>query len=150
MAALKDRLKADLTSAIRAKDEVRKSTIRMALSAISTEESSGDSARELTDDEIITVLTREAKRRREAAEAFRDGGRADSAEREEAEAAVIAEYLPEPLSEAELEQIIDAAIAETGASSPRDMGRVMKIVQPQVRGRAEGSAVAAAVKARLA
>ncbi len=150
MAALKDRLKADLTSAIRAKDEVRKATIRMTLSAISTEESSGDSARELTDDEIITVLTREAKRRREAAEAFRDGGRADSAEREEAEAAVIAEYLPEPLSEAELEQIIDAAIAETGASSPRDMGRVMKIVQPQVRGRAEGSAVAAAVKARLA
>ena len=149
MATLKDRLRADLTSAIRARDEVRKATIRMTLSAISTEESSGDSSRDLTDDEIITVLTREAKRRREAAEAFRDGGRTDSAEREEAEAAVIAEYLPEPLSEAELGRIIDAAIAETGASSPRDMGQVMKTVQPQVRGRVDGSAVAAAVKARL-
>lgn len=149
MAALKDRLRADLTTAIRNKDDVRKSTIRMALSAIGNEEVSGANARELTDDEVVAVLTREAKRRREAAEAFRQGDRADSAEREDAEAAVIAEYLPEPLTAAELDQIIDAAVAETGATSPRDMGQVMKIVQPQVRGRVEGSVVATAVKDRL-
>ncbi|PSL05342.1 hypothetical protein CLV30_104211 [Haloactinopolyspora alba] len=149
MAALKDRLRADLTTAIRNKDEVRKSTIRMTLSAIGNEEVAGSDARELTDDEVVAVLTREAKRRREAAEAFRAGGRTESAEREESEAAVLAEYLPEPLSEAELGQIIEAAVEQTGADSPRDMGQVMKIVQPQVRGRIEGSAVAAAVKARL-
>jgi uncharacterized protein YqeY len=150
MAALKDRLKADLTTAIRNKDDVRKATIRMALSAIGVAEVAGKEVRELTDDDVIAVLTREAKRRREAAEAFREGGRTDSAEREEAEAAVIAEYLPAPLSDAELDEIINAAVAETGAESPRDMGKVMKIVQPKVAGRAEGSKVAAAVKARLA
>lgn len=149
MAALKDRLRADLTTAMRAKDEVRKSTLRMVLAAIGTEEVAGSAARELTDDEVTAVLTRETKRRREAAEAFRGGGRPDSAEQEEAEAAVIADYLPQPLTDAELDEIVTAAIAEAGAESPRDMGKVMKIVQPKVLGRVEGSKVAAAVKARL-
>ncbi|TDD94808.1 GatB/YqeY domain-containing protein [Jiangella asiatica] len=149
MAALKDRLRADLTQAMRAKDEVRKATLRMVLAAIGTEEVAGSQARELTDDEITVVLTREAKRRREAAEAFRTGGRPDSAGQEDSEAAVIAEYLPQPLTDAELDEIVVAAIAEAGAESPRDMGRVMKIVQPKVLGRVEGAKVAAAVKSRL-
>lgn len=149
MAPLKDRLKNDLTAAIRARDEVRKGTLRMVLSAIGTEEVSGASAKELSDDEIITVLTREVKRRREAAEAFRSGGRADSAEREEAEAAIIGEYLPAQLSSEELAQLVDQAVADAGAQTPRDMGAVMKLLQPKIAGRAEGRVVAEAVKARL-
>jgi hypothetical protein len=149
MATLKDRLKTDLTSAMRSKDELRMATIRMALTSITNAEVAGTRARELSDDEVITVLTKEAKKRREAAQAFRDGGRSDRAEREDAEAAVLADYLPEPLSDDELARLVDAAIAESGAESPRDMGKVMKLVQPQVAGRADGSRVAAAVKARL-
>lgn len=149
MATLKDRLKTDLTSAMRSKDELRMATIRMALTSITNAEVAGTKARELSDDEVITILTKEAKKRREAAQAFRDGGRSDRAEREDAEAAVIADYLPEPLSDDELARLVDAAIAESGAESPRDMGRVMKLVQPQVAGRADGSRVAAAVRARL-
>lgn len=150
MAPLKERLKNDLTAAMRARDDLRKATIRMALAAITTAEVAGDTAKELSDDEIIVVLTRETKRRREAAEAFRSGGREESALREEAEAAVVAEYLPTPLSDDELNSLVEAAIAEAGAQSPRDMGKVMKLLQPQVTGRAEGSKVAAEVKARLA
>lgn len=150
MAPLKDRLKSDLTAAMRARDDVRKGTLRMTLSAIGTAEVAGTSAKQLSDDEIITVLTREVKRRREAAEAFRSGGRADSAEREEAEAAIISEYLPAQLSSDELTQLVDQAVAEAGAESPRDMGKVMKILQPKVAGRAEGRVVADAVKTRLA
>lgn len=150
MAALKDRMKTDLTSAMRARDELRKATLRMVLAAVQKAEVEGTTARELSDDEVVTVLTREAKRRREAAEAFRSGGRPESAEREDAEAGVIAEYLPAALSDDELAALVDAAVAEAGAESPRDMGKVMKILQPKVLGRAEGSAVAAAVKARLA
>lgn len=149
MAPLKDRLKNDLTAAIRARDEIRKGTLRMVLSAIGTEEVSGTSAKELSDDEIITVLTREVKRRREAAEAFRSGGRADSAEREEAEAAIIGEYLPAQLSSEELAQLVDQAVTDAGAQTPRDMGAVMKLLQPKIAGRAEGRVVADAVKARL-
>lgn len=149
MATLKDRLKTDLTSAMRSKDELRMATIRMALTSITNAEVAGTRARELSDDEVITILTKEAKKRREAALAFRDGGRSDRAEREDAEAAVLADYLPEPLSDDELARLVDAAIAESGAESPRDMGKVMKLVQPQVAGRADGSRVAAAVKARL-
>jgi hypothetical protein len=149
MAPLKERLKNDLTAAMRARDDLRKATIRMSLTAITTAEVAGDTAKELSDDEIIVVLTREAKRRREAAEAFRAGGREDSALREEAEAAVVAEYLPTPLSDDELSSLVEAAIADAGAQSPRDMGKVMKLLQPQVTGRAEGSKVAAEVKARL-
>lgn len=149
MATIKDRLQADLTAAIRAKDELRTATIRMALTAITTAEVAGKQARELSDDELIGVLSKEAKKRREAAQAFRDGDRPERAEREDAEAAVLADYLPAPLTDDELDALVDAAIAETGASSPRDMGTVMKVLQPQVAGRAEGGAVAARVKSRL-
>lgn len=150
MASLKDRIKGDLTAAMKARDDVRKGTLRMVLSAIGAEEVSGSTARQLSDDEIITVLTREVKRRKEAAEAFRTGGREDSAAGEEAEAAVIAEYLPVQLSEADLASLVDDAIAEAGAESPRDMGKVMKVLQPKVAGRADGKVVAEAVKSRLA
>lgn len=149
MPTLKDRLKTDLTSAMRSRDELRTATIRMALTSITNAEVAGAQARELSDDEVISVLTKEAKKRREAAEAFRDGGRPDRAEREDAEAAVLADYLPEPLSDDELAQLVNAAITESGAESPRDMGKVMKLVQPQVAGRADGGRVAAVVKARL-
>lgn len=150
MAELKDRLQNDLTTAIRERDELRTATIRMALTAITTAEVAGKQARELDDQQVIAVLGKEAKQRREAATAFREGGRTERAEREEAEAAVIAEYLPQPLSDDELGALADEAIAATGASSPRDMGKVMKVLQPQVTGRAEGGRVAAIVKARLA
>lgn len=150
MSSLKDRLKSDLTAAMRARDDLRKSTLRMALSSITKAEVAGREARELSDDEVIAVLTTESKRRREAADAFRGGGRTADAEREEAEAVVIAEYLPAPLTDDELTALIDAALTETGAESPREMGKVMKALQPNVTGRADGAAVAAAVKARLA
>ncbi|NED99247.1 GatB/YqeY domain-containing protein [Phytoactinopolyspora halotolerans] len=150
MASLKDRIKGDLTEAMRARDDVRKGALRMVLSAIGTAEVAGESAKELSEEETITVLTREVKRRREAAEAFRSGGRTDSAEREDAEAAIIEEYLPAQLSEQELAELVDAAVTEVGAESPRDMGKVMKALQPKVAGRAEGRVVADAVKARLA
>jgi uncharacterized protein len=149
MAAIKDRLQEDLTAAIRAQDELRTATIRMVLTAITTAEVAGKQARELSDDEVIGVLGKEAKKRREAAQAFRDGNRPERAEREDAEATVLADYLPAPLTADELDALVDAAIAETGATSPHDMGQVMKILQPNIAGRAEGGAVAAAVKARL-
>lgn len=149
MAKIKDRLQADLVNAMRAKDELRTSTIRMALAAIKTAEVAGKEARELSDQEEIGVMTREAKKRREAAEAFREGGREEQAKQEEAEAAVLAEYLPAQLSDDELAELVDAAIAESGATSPREMGAVMKVIRPKVAGRAEGGRVAAMVKARL-
>jgi uncharacterized protein len=150
MADLKERLRADLTASMRDRDEVRTATIRMVLTAITNAEVAGTAARDLSDDEIIGVLSKEAKKRREAAEAFRDGGRRDSAEREDAEAEIIAEYLPTPLTGDELAALVDAAVAETGASSLRDMGAVMKHLAPQVAGRADGRLVADTVKSRLA
>jgi uncharacterized protein YqeY len=150
MAELKERLRTDLTEAIRGRDELRTATIRMALASVTNAEVAGAAARELPDDEVLAVLTKEAKKRREAADAFRAGGRPALAEREEAEAAVIAEYLPTPLGEDEIDVLVDAAITETGATSMRDMGVVMKRLTPQVTGRADGRAVADAVKSRLA
>jgi uncharacterized protein len=150
MADLKERLRADLTASMRDRDEVRTATIRMVLTAITNAEVAGAAARDLSDDEIIGVLSKEAKKRREAAEAFRDGGRRDSAEREDAEAEIIAEYLPTPFTGDELAALVDAAVAETGASSLRDMGAVMKHLAPQVAGRADGRLVADTVKSRLA
>lgn len=150
MSTLKERIRADLTAAMRARDELRKGALRMTLSAITTAEVAGERSRELTDEDVIGVLTREVKRRREAAQAFRDGGRTESAQREDDEADVIAEYLPAQLTEVELRELVDQAVAEVGAQSPRDMGAVMKALQPKVAGRAEGRAVAEAVKARLA
>ena len=146
---LKERLKSDLTEAIRARDEVRAGTIRMALTSITNEEVAGKEARILTDAEIITVLSREAKKRREAAEAYDSAGSKERGDRERAEGLVIAEYLPSQLSESELQEMIKAAIAETGASGPSGMGQVMKVLSPKIAGRADGSKVSAAVKAAL-
>jgi uncharacterized protein YqeY len=149
MAALKDRLRSDLTAAMKARDEVTVRTLRMALTSVSKEEVAGTTARELSDDEVLTVLTREAKRRREAADAFAAAGRDAQAEAERAEGAVLDAYLPAQLSDAELAELVTAAIEETGASTPRDMGQVMKALTPRVAGRAEGGRVAAEVRRRL-
>ncbi len=149
MPTLKEQLRADLTTAMKARDETRTRTLRMTLTSISTEEVSGDSARELTDDEVLKILAREAKRRREAATAFADAGRDDQAAAERAEEQVLAGYLPAQLDDGELASLVAAAIAETGASGPAAMGQVMKAVTPKVAGRAEGSRVAAAVRTQL-
>ena len=145
----KAQLRADLNAAMKARDEVTTATLRMALTAITTEEVAGKTARELTDDDVVRVLGREAKKRREAAEAFDAAGRAELAARERAEGQVLDRYLPAQLGEDELDALIAAAIAESGASSPRDMGAVMKIVAPQVAGRADGKRVSDEVRRRL-
>ncbi len=153
MTTLKSRLQDDLTAAIKERDELRSATLRMTLSAITNEEVAGKSARELSDDEVQQILAREAKKRREAAEAFENGGRTEQAERERAEGEVLADYLPKPLTDEELEALVAEAVAEakaSGAEGPRAMGAVMKIVNPKVAGRAEGGRVAAAVKKQLA
>ena len=151
MSALKDRLRADLTTAMKARDELRSSTLRMVLTAITNAEVAGKEARELTDDDILGVLSTEAKRRREAATAFADGGREEMAAKEAAEGEVIAEYLPTPLTDAEIAELVSAAIAQTGAADEgmRAMGKVMGVVTPQVKGRADGGAVAAEVRKQL-
>ena len=151
MSALKDRLRADLTTAMKARDELRSSTLRMVLTAITNAEVAGKEARELTDDDILGVLSTEAKRRREAATAFADGGREEMAAKEAAEGEVIAEYLPTPLTDAEITELVSAAVAQTGAADEgmRAMGKVMGVVTPQVRGRADGGAVAAEVRRQL-
>ena len=146
---LKAQLRSDLTSAMKARDELRSATIRMALTSITNEEVAGAVARELSDDEVLKVLGREAKKRKEAAEAFAGAGRAEQAAREVAEGEVLAAYLPAQLSDEELHALVDAAVAESGAEGPRAMGAVMKVLTPRVAGRADGSRVAAAVKARL-
>ena len=149
MAELKERLRADLNAAMRARDQVRMRTLRMALTSITNEEVAGAAARDLTDDEIVKVLTREARKRREAAEAFGAAGRSAQAEAERAEGEVLAGYLPAQLSDDELADLVDAAIAETGASGMAAMGQVMKTVTPRVAGRADGARVAAEVRRRL-
>ncbi|MFF5718572.1 GatB/YqeY domain-containing protein [Streptomyces buecherae] len=153
MTTLKTRLQDDLTAAIRARDELRSSTLRLTITAITKEEVAGETARELSDAEVEKIIAREAKKRREAAEAFAEGGRAESAERERAEGVVLAEYLPKQLTDDELNTLVSEAVAEAkaaGAEGPRAMGAVMKIVNPKVAGRAEGGRVAAAVKRALA
>jgi hypothetical protein len=149
MPTLKDQLRADLTTAMKARDETRTRTLRMALTSISNEEVSGSAARDLTDDEIIKILGREAKRRREAATAFADAGREEQAAAERAEEEVLADYLPAQLDDDELAGMVAAAIAETGASGPAGIGQVMKVITPRVAGRAEGSRVAALVRSQL-
>jgi len=146
---LKEKLQADLTEAIRGRDEVKSGTIRMLLSAITNEEVAGKAAKVLTDTEIITVLSRETKKRREAVEAFTAANRDDLANEEKAEAAVIAQYLPEQLSESEIKKMITEAIAETNAAGPAGMGLVMKVLQPKIAGKADGGVVSALVKAAL-
>ena len=147
--SLKEKLQSDLTDAMRSRDELRSSTIRMVLTAIKNEEVSGKEARELSDSEIITVLSREAKKRREAAEAFEQAGAKDRADTEKAEGGVIAEYLPKQLSEAEIKTLISTALQETGANTPAQMGLVMKALQPKIAGKADGGMVSSLVKAAL-
>ncbi len=149
MAELKERLRADLNDAMRARDQVRMRTLRMALSSITNEEVAGTSARDLSDEEIVKVLTREARKRREAAEAFSAAGRAEQAAAERAEGEVLAGYLPAQLSDDELATLVSEAIAETGASDIKGMGQVMKTLTPRVAGRADGARVAAEVRRRL-
>jgi uncharacterized protein YqeY len=149
VAELKERLRTDLNSAIRARDQVRMRTLRLALTSITNEEVAGPSARELSDDEVVRVLTREAKKRREAADAFSAAGRTDQAAAEVAEGEVLAGYLPAQLTDDELAALVDAAIAETGASGVSGLGQVMKTVTPRVAGRADGARVAAEVRRRL-
>jgi hypothetical protein len=146
---LKAQLRTDLTTAMKARDELRSATIRMTLAAITNEEVAGKVARELSDDEVLKVIGREVKKRKEAAEAFAGAGRAEQAAREEAEGEVLIAYLPAQLSDEELQTLVDAAVTETGAEGPRGMGAVMKVLTPRVAGRADGSRVAALVKAKL-
>lgn len=148
--SLKEQLQHDLTDAMRAKDDVRRSTLRMALTAVTNEEVSGKQARELSDDEVVTVLSRELKKRKEAATAYTDAGQADRADAELAEARVLQEYLPAQLSDAEVSALVAEVIAELGVSGAAAMGQVMKAVQPRVAGRAEGGRVAGEVKRQLA
>ena len=147
--SIKERLRADLTEAIRGHNEITSSTIRMVLTAITIEEVAGKQARVLSDDEIITILSREAKKRREASEAFESANRADRAALEKAEGLVIAKYLPEQLHIDDLKKMIADAIALTGAGGPSDMGRVMGVVKPLVAGKADGSIVSTLVKEAL-
>jgi uncharacterized protein YqeY len=147
---LKEKLQADLTDAIRSRNEVVSGTVRMLLAAITNEEVAGKAAKVLTDAEIITVLSREAKKRREAVEAYTQAKRDDLAGKEKAEAAVIANYLPEQLSEDEIKKLIADAIAETDAKGPAGMGLVMKVLQPKIAGKADGGVVSGLVKAALA
>ncbi|MEU4113415.1 GatB/YqeY domain-containing protein [Kitasatospora sp. NPDC028055] len=149
MTTLKAQLQEDLTAAIKDRDELRSSTIRLTLSAVTSEEVAGNEKRELSDDEVQRVIAREAKKRREAAEAFDKADRVEQAARERAEGEVLAGYLPKQLSDEELAAIVAAAVAESGASGPQAMGAVMKLVKPKVDGLAEGGRVAAAVKAAL-
>jgi uncharacterized protein YqeY len=151
MSDLKDRLRTDLTAAMKNRDEVRSATLRMVLTAVSNAEVAGKQARELSDDDVLGVLTSEGKKRREAAEAFESAGRTESAAQERAEASVIAEYLPAQLGAEELVLLVTEAIEETGAAADgmRGMGKVMGVLQPRVRGRADGAAVAADVRRQL-
>jgi uncharacterized protein YqeY len=153
MTTLKSKLQEDLNAAIKGRDELRSSTLRMTLAAITNEEVAGKEKRELSDAEVLKVIAKEAKKRREAADAFAQGGRAESAEREKAEGEVLAEYLPKQLSDEELNDIVAQAVEEAkaaGAEGPQAMGAVMKIVNPKVAGLAEGGRVAATVKKLLA
>ena len=147
---LAEQIQSDLTAAMKARDELRLSVLRMALAAIKEARVSGDEARELTDDDVLTLLAREAKKRDEAAAAFTDAGRPDRAERELAERDVLAAYLPAAMSEEELASIVDEALTEGGFSGPSQMGLAMKAAMAKVAGRADGKAVSALVKARLA
>jgi len=150
MGELKDRLQQDLTTSMKARDELRTATLRMVLTAIGMEEVAGKAARTLTADEELKVLGREAKKRREAAEAFRAGGAQDRAQRELDEEQVLTTYLPAQLSDEELASLVAEAVRDSGASGPQAMGTVMKAVGPKVAGKAEGGRVAAAVRAALA
>ncbi|GAA4933564.1 GatB/YqeY domain-containing protein [Actinoplanes utahensis] len=150
MGTLKDRLNDDLHTAMKSRDELTTSTLRMALSAVRTAEVAGDEARDLSDDEVLAVLTKEAKKRREAATAFAGAGRADQAAKETAEGEVLDRYLPKQLTDAEISEIVGAALTAGGFTGKAQMGPAMKAAQAAVAGRAEGGRVAAEVRRRLA
>ena len=151
MSDLKDKLRTDLTASIKARDGLRSSTLRMVLTSITNAEVAGKESRELTDEDVLGVLTSESKKRREAAEAFADAHRAEQAAKERAEAAVISDYLPEQMSEDEVEALVTATIDELGVrgDGPRAMGRVMGALTPKTKGRADGGVVAAVVRRQL-
>ena len=150
MSALKEKLRADLTAAMRERDAVRAGSLRMALTAVTTEEVAGTEHRDLTDDDVLKVLAKEAKKRREAATAYTDAGRAELAAKEEAELAILEAYLPQQLSDDELEQIVVEAVRASGATGMPQMGLAMKAANQAVAGRAEGGRVAAVVRRVLA
>lgn len=150
MSTLKEQLKADLTAAMRERDQVRAGTIRMALTAVTNEEVAGKEQRELTDDDVLKVLAKEAKKRRESAEAYESAGRTELADVEHAELAVLEAYLPKQLDDAELERIVREAVATSGATGMQQMGLAMKSANAAVAGRAEGGRVAAVVRQVLA
>jgi len=127
MPELKARLQSDLNQAMKSRDQLRTATLRMTLAAITTEEVAGAQARELSDDEVQRVITRETRKRREAAEAFDQAGRAELADRERAEGALLEDYLPKQLDDAELAELVRAAVLEAGATEPRQLGAVMKL-----------------------
>lgn len=147
--SLKATVQSDLTTAIRERDQVRSGTLRMVLTAITNEEVAGKEARELSDDEVLKVLAKEAKKRKEASAAYGDAGRPELAAKEDAELAVLEGYLPAQLSDEELQAIVRAAVAQTGATGLPQLGQVMKAAQAVVAGRADGGRVAAAVRAEL-
>lgn len=147
--SLKATIQRDLHEAMRAREEVRVSTLRMALSAIGNAEVAGKEAKALSDRETVAVLTKEAKKRKESAAVYRDAGREETAAREEAEMAVLEGYLPEQLGEDEVDAIIERAIEQVDATSMAQMGQVMKVAQQEIAGRADGALVAGKVKARL-
>lgn len=147
--SLRQRLDEDLKNAMRARDQVRMDTLRGLKSAIKYKEVEGGEAKSLSDDDILKVITTLVKQRRESAEQYRAGGRPELAEKEDREVGILQHYLPAQLSEEEIASIVDQAVQETGASSPKDMGAVMKVVLPRTTGRADGKAVSEAVKKRL-
>jgi uncharacterized protein len=149
---LKQRLRTDLTTAMKARDKVRSGTLRMVLTAISEAEVSGKQSQELTDQQVLDVVIKEAKKRREAEEAFTQADRPELAEKERAEAAVLADYLPQQLTPEQITALVAEAIASTGAAElgPKGIGKVMGVVTPQTRGKADGGAVAAEVRKQLA
>jgi uncharacterized protein len=149
MSTLKARLESDLRESMKARDELVTSTLRMTLAAVRTAEVSGKQARELSDDEVLSVLTKEAKKRREAATAFSDAGRADSAAKELAEEEVIGRYLPKQLTDEEIAAIVTEALAQGGFTGAAQMGPAMKAAQAAIAGRAEGGRVAAEVRRQL-
>lgn len=144
---LHNRLQQDMQAAIRERDELRRDTLRMVVSAAYNAQK--QAGRDLTDDEVVTVLAREVKTRRESVEAFTSGGRADAAAKEQAEIEIISAYLPEQIGTDELAQLVAQAVEESGATSPRDMGKVMAVVMPRVKGRADGKQVSALVAQEL-
>jgi uncharacterized protein YqeY len=145
---LRERIQSDITAAMRSRDALRRDTLRMAESAIYNAEKRD--RRPYSDDEVAAVLAREVKTRRESVEAFRRGGREDLASKEEAEIAILGAFLPEPLSEADIEALVGEAVTATGAAGPRDMGKVMGWLAPRTRGRADGRLVSQAVGKALA